>query len=330
MKPRQYEINLVDKYINDSKKEDCPKNQRFIAGFVEHRLKGKPVNNHRKKTINEKTGYKFIVWLEHISKWMKKDFDKLTEEDVDDFRQRLKRDTIHKRDHKIKDKKTNKIQITKGEPFKDSVKRDLEYKILRPFLQYLGKGDLVNFYDEYNKIEELDTVNREKIEEIAKTLTLKHRAILLTLFDSGFRPGEFLSLTYKNVLDEGGDTIKVRCVESKTKTRTVSVPIATESIRAWIQSNKDLKGTNNPLFDIQYTGLTKFLHRIGKKHLKRPITSRTLRHSSATFYCHQYSPYQLCKRYGWSMSSRMPEVYINREGLNEEESVETIVAVDMQ
>lgn len=51
---------------------------------------------------------------------------------------------------------------------------------------------------------------------------------------------------------------------------------------------------------------------IGKK-----VSPHILRHSSATYYCNKLSHFQFCYRYGWAMSSDMPQRYIDRSGIND-------------
>lgn len=310
MASKQREKKQVDEYLSNTKPS---RNQKLISGYITHRMIGKPIAGKRKRAIDERTAYKTIIWLDHASKWIGKDFDKVNEADLDLFRTRLKRDYFKKKD---------------GTPYKVSVKRDIEYKILRPFLQWQGKDELNLIFDEYKRIEELQTFKREEIERASRSLPIRDACILLTLFDSGFRPGELLSLTFASVNDEGGDFIKIRCLESKTRARTVSIPIATNILRAWITQHKDLKGTNNPIFDITYESLNMILHRIGRAYFKKPISTRTLRHSSATYYSHLLSHSQLCRRYGWSMASAMPKVYIDREGIDEDETGDKVVNVD--
>lgn len=43
------------------------------------------------------------------------------------------------------------------------------------------------------------------------------------------------------------------------------------------------------------------------------------RHSSATYYASKLNRQQLCIRYGWAISSRMPDTYFTRSGVDMEE-----------
>jgi hypothetical protein len=87
----------------------------------------------------------------------------------------------------------------------------------------------------------------------------------------------------------------------------------------WLKANQDKTGTSAPLVDITYKYLNDIVTRAAMKILLKKITPHVLRHSSATHYCHILNQYQMCKRYGWAMSSDMPQIYIDREGVDDEE-----------
>lgn len=42
-----------------------------------------------------------------------------------------------------------------------------------------------------------------------------------------------------------------------------------------------------------------------------------LRHSSATYWSNKLPWFKLCKRFGWAMTSAMPQRYIDHEGVDE-------------
>ena len=78
------------------------KNLELIEKYLDHRMLGKPILNKKRKPIKPITEYKIRTWLYYISNWMDKDFDKITENDIDDFRRKLR---------------DNKFRSTKNKPF---------------------------------------------------------------------------------------------------------------------------------------------------------------------------------------------------------------------
>lgn len=126
----------------------------------------------------------------------------------------------------------------------------------------------------------------------------------------------------------GGKLNKVRIVHSKTKPRTIHLPIASKHLELWLQDYL-IRNYQSFLFSITYEGLRMMLHRVAKRVLNKRVTSHILRHSSATYYTNLLNHQQLCYRYGWSMASDMPNRYIDREGIFEEETRHVVQAHDL-
>jgi len=310
------------------KEKKCFKNKnnaKIVKKFIEHIQLGKPILRQKKKPVSDKTANKYKNWLVKISGWLKnKDFDKITEKDIDAFRSDLKNDKI--RSQKLKNDKTKGLN---GKPYSNSTKRDIEYKIMGMFFKWLGKPELVYYTDQYSEVKEIPALSRSEVERMITASKLRDKIIIAVLYDGGFRASEFLNITFNDIKDDERKAkgyYKVRITKSKTKARTVGLymELTTEILDSWLETNKDNISTSNKLVDVSYRHLRIALKRIGQKVLNKKIYPHLLRHSSATEYCHKLNQYQLCKRYGWSMSSNMPALYIDREGVGEEEVGEKI------
>lgn len=286
-------------------------NEKLVEEFIQHLKLGKPIQRLKKKPIGEKTAKKNTTWLHKISEWLDhKPFEKVTEKDIDTFRTKLANDTIKQRN---------------GKPYAKSVKRDIEYKILGCFYKWLGKPELIYYTDQYNEQKETPALTRQEIETMIQSSRLRDKVILAVMYDSGARAAEFLNLTYADIKDEERKSkgyYKIRITKSKTKPRTISLMMdfTTEILDNWLKANKDKIGTNQPLVNITHPLMGMTIRNIGKATINKHVWPHLLRHSSATWYCHKLNQYQMNKRYGWSMNSRMAAVYIDREGVQEEES----------
>ena len=74
-----------------------------------------------------------------------------------------------------------------------------------------------------------------------------------------------------------------------------------------------------------YEALLKFLRRVGMRALGKPIGPQLIRDSLATWLASKkVGRYQMCKIMGWAMSSDMPDRYINRVGVVEEDAIASI------
>jgi len=64
---------------------------------------------------------------------------------------------------------------------------------------------------------------------------------------------------------------------------------------------------------------------LGKRALGKRVTPQLMRDSFATWLASKkVGRYQMCKLMGWAMSSDMPDRYIDRTGLFEEEAIQSI------
>jgi len=220
-------------------------------------------------------------------------------------------------------------KIIKTKVLSHSTKVDYK-KTLRKFYKWL-LGDnkhypeLVDWIDTYDIVKEIPALRREEIEKLANALNIRDKSIIIFLFDSGARAEEFLNIKISD-LTKIEDTYKVRIAYSKTKPRTVHIPIASKYIDLWLN---EVDNSQDYLFPITYETLRMMLNRSSKKFLNKLITPLILRHSSATYYANLLNHHQLCYRYGWAMASKMPNRYLDREGIFEEETTNAVKAYDM-
>jgi integrase len=289
-------------------------NLELVQNYVQHRKLGKPINGRAKKPIGDKTEKKILIWLRKISSWIDKNLDEVTEQDIDQFRKNLRCDLYRQQD---------------GKAFSELTKRDIEYKVMRPFFQWMGKRDMVEFVSSYNEIKEVPAISRESVLKIINVASIREKVIFAILFDGGLRADEFLNVRYSDIKDDERHSkgyYKVRVVKSKTKPRTVHLWMdeTTEILDSWLDLNKNKLGTNEKLVSLSYPHFLNAVKRTAKKVLGIDVNPHLLRHSSATHYCHKLNQYQMCKRYGWTMGSKMPQIYIDREGVDMEDLSEKI------
>lgn len=107
---------------------------------------------------------------------------------------------------------------------------------------------------------------------------------------------------------------------SKTESRTIHIPLATSYIKEYLKEYNP-ENRDSRLFPGRYNNLMNSLKRVSKRVLNKEITPTLMRHSSATYWCTKLSQASLNYRLGWKLSSRMPDVYIKKTGVLDEESV---------
>ncbi len=274
---------------------------------------------------------KYIYLLTRVNQMFEnKPFKKLTSKDIERVITNLrkgeyKRQLVHlvkigKNKRKLVKKETDKpLDVETVSDFEMIIKRILAY-IFENGYKY---QKLAGWIKPRHTIKEISALSREEVERLAESFNLKYKAAVMFLFDAGTRASEFLNIRIGD-LTRKEDHYIVRIKHSKTKPRTISVPMCTEVLDAWLSAHPDKDNPQAQLFPITYDALRIRIKEQSKKILKKNVNIHLFRHSSATYYCHRLNQYQLCYRYGWSMTSDQPQRYIDREGINEQETVQII------
>lgn len=315
-------------------KEIIPENKKFIIDFLHDAELGKTNHNRARKKVGESRLKKYISTLTRLSGWFNKPFDKITVKDTEKVISNLEKG-VYKKIKVIPKWKDGKLIELKKIITKQTFARDtiLDFKkIIKKFFKWTFKEDpkkyaeLTNWIETYEEVNEVPALSREEIEKMANSCDTKWRALIMFLFDSGTRIEEALNIRIEDISKKTSkntntESYYVRIKHSKTKPRTISVPMCIKDLDGWLSIHPDKDDPNAQLFPLTYASILKNLKVIGKKALKKNVYPHLLRHSSATYYCTKLNQYQLCYRYGWSMASRQPQRYIDREGIHEEETV---------
>jgi len=77
-----------------------------------------------------------------------------------------------------------------------------------------------------------------------------------------------------------------------------------------------------PLFPVTDNAVRLMVRRLGQEALGKRVYPHLLRHTSATYWSNKLPYFKFCKRFGWTMTSNMPQRYIDREGVDELEVAE--------
>lgn len=287
-------------------------NREVIVRFLRDAEIGKTVPHKRKKMIQKQTRLKYMYALTVFGSNIKSDFEKVQQEEMDCFIRGLETDKITKL-------KTN-------DPIGERTKVEIKL-IIKKFYKWL-QGDnevypkLVRYIDTYYENKEIPAISYQDLEIILEhASSLCNRAFMHFLFDSGARIEEVLNIRHKHLTyDAEEKTYKVRIEFSKTLPRTIYLPLCSNSIKSYVESLTSIK-PEDYLFPYSYHYTRKLLRKFSTRYLNRVLTPHILRHSSATYYASKLNQYQMCKRFGWTMASDMPQRYIDREGISDKPAV---------
>jgi len=149
---------------------------------------------------------------------------------------------------------------------------------------------------------------------------IRDKALVLTLYESGLRAGEFLDLRMRDVeVDKYGVVLHV---SGKTGDRRVRVISAAPALLEWVNHHPKRNDPQarvfgkSPNYDrMSYTALNQILKKLAKKAgIKKNVHPHLLRHSRATHLARHLTEAQLNQFFGWTQGSRMAQVYVHLSG----------------
>jgi integrase len=232
------------------------------------------------------------------------------------------------------------LESNKGEAYSRSTQVDIR-RALRIYLRWkLGKDKadkLTDWFDTRSVMKTPEYLKEKEVEKLYKACkSAEERYLIAVLFDSGARAEEFHNIRYEDIQlpKEKENFIKLTLKEeySKTKGRTISLywKYSLEAVSEFLkQREREGIQSNEQVYIKAYDNSRKFLQRLGKKILGKSIHYHLFRHSSATYYASKLNRQQICVRYGWAFSSRMPDVYISRAGMENAEIDEKIAQTEL-
>jgi len=230
----------------------------------------------------------------------------------------------------------SKIEIS--EKYKERTKVDFK-KILKQFYKWLKGNDeeyppevkwiKINFKEKRKLPEEI--LSEEEIVRLAEaTNHPRDKALILTLYESGCRIGELLSLRIKHVqFDEYGIIL---IVNGKTGSRRVRVLKYVKELSEWLDIHPLKKNPEafvwitleNPKRNsaLSYTTVSLLLKSLAKKvGITKPVNPHAFRHARATHLAKFLTEQQLKVYFGWSGSSRMASTYVHLSGKDVDEAL---------
>lgn len=306
--PDKY-YKVLEKLKSGELKLLVPENRDLMIQFLHDAEIGRTILKGQKRKIKPGRLQRMLgLLLKMDTEWLKKPFNEVSEEDMNNFILNLERGII---------------KSSKGKPYTWETQSTIK-KFIRKYYKYLfGEVEnyprLVQFIDTSTQLPEIKSISKDENDKLIENASkIEYRFILAVLYDSGARIEEFYNIKKSDLTRKDG-IYKVRIRISKTKPRTVNIPLYTKIIETYMECNNFDDG--DFLCKINYGTLRRYMNRISKQFIGRSVSPHTFRHGSATYYASYLNRYQLCYRYGWSASSKMPDRYIDMKGLIDDEVV---------
>lgn len=219
----------------------------------------------------------------------------------------------------------------KNSTLSDETKQDY-WNMFRIFVRWMKpKIDLKEYKLQVKKkfklpedILSLDEV--KKIILIAKTV--RDRALISLLYDSGCRPSELLNLKNKDItFDENGLTVSLDGKTGMRKIPVITTLNCSSFLKQWQLQNSNDQETC--IFDGICIGrLDQIVKRYSEKAgITKRVYTYIFRHSRATHLANYLTEQQLKIYLGWSMDSKMAGTYVHMSGKDLAKKVLSLNAV---
>lgn len=191
-----------------------------------------------------------------------------------------------------------------------------DYKLaLRKYLVFADRQELASLIRlpkvTSGKLPE-ELITPEHIEELLQSArTTQDRVFIFSLWESGARIGELLSLRRKHVQF---DHLGAVCImDGKTGMRRVRLLESAPLLDEWI-SDRSFR-PEDAIFPKTYRAYVKSLKTLSRRAgISKRIYPHLFRHSRATFLAGYLTEAQLCCYMGWTISSCMPRIYVHLNG----------------
>lgn len=204
-----------------------------------------------------------------------------------------------------------------------------DYKLaLRKYLAFADHEDLARHIKlpkcgTYKLPEELLTPE-DIIDLMHASSSIQDHAMIFTLWETGARIGEILSLRRKHVMMDSQGALLI--VDGKTGMRRVRIIEGAPLLDEWISSRSHKQ--DDIIFPGNYAAIRKRL-RVVSEHscIAKRIYPHLFRHSRATFLASYLTEAQLCAYMGWTIGSSMARIYVHLNNANLDEALSKVPTI---
>lgn len=299
-----------------------PENKVWILKYLQDAELGKTILMGQKRKIGIRRNLRVALYLLRLDEHFRKAFPQVSIKDMEEFIGMLDKGVIR-----------NKYS---GRPLADQTRAHFK-KAIKKYWKWL-KGDCrayppeVDWIDTTFKLPPVKTISglRSTIEKVRDASTEPmHRALVMTFFDSGARPEEFLNLRVGDVTEGEQKVLFAHIRYSKTFTRQISLPIASTELREWLKRHPYKHRPNAQLFPISNIHiLGRIVKALVTKATGASVTPYQFRRTSATYYSQLLDRPTLCKRMGWTYTSDEADRYIDLSQMREVKTIEAVRAAE--
>ncbi len=293
----------------ESREEIILRNRNKISEFCNYCLSIGMKANRRYKYFS------LLIWLSRV---LNKPYEDATKEDFIKILCDLEKGKYSK--WSIVDRKVTIKRFYKWLKGQDEVyPQEVKWIKSRVRLEQCNLPDRLLTWDDVKKMANATTKPRD-------------RAFITSLYESGCRIEEIITLQIKNIVfDKYGALIRVT---GKTGSRPIRLVYSAPALSTWLNFHPfkddpsayvfckeqfDGKATKAPP---GYNAVRKLTQQIARKAgITKEVNPHAFRHARATELAKSLTESQLCAFMGWTLKSRMPAVYVHLSGRDIDNSV---------
>lgn len=292
-------------------KDILSENRQTILSFLEASALGKTARaKARKRTVGSRARLKNLYLLKIAGRYYKKSFKELEVKDIENF--------------------IKYLDSKKGREYSEETISNTKKQFIILLRWIFGENtqkfhEMTYWIDTTFKKKEVPSLTENDVKNILKKCkTIKQQALIVLLYDGGFRIEEALNVRNEDVILVAGNVpyyrVRVRAEFSKTEGREVNLLWSEtyEILKRYIESKTESLKPHEPLFVGTYDGVRKILGKLSERtNLK--LNAHRFRHSSSTHYANKgLNEFQINKRFGWSKTSNMGRYYVEGSKIEED------------
>ena len=198
--------------------------------------------------------------------------------------------------------------------------------VLKSFYEWQGKHELISWMrirrkPKSSKLPESMPREQEVMQMINAAYTSRDEAAIATLYEGGFRVGEFGGLNIGDITFDRYGAIAI--VDGKTGMRRVRLIFAMPYIAKWLEEHPLRDDPRAPLWikldgsgeRMLYSAIYRQLKRIGERAgVHKRVNPHNFRHARSTHLASKLTESQMEEYLGWVQGSNMPSIYVHMSG----------------
>lgn len=194
----------------------------------------------------------------------------------------------------------------------------------------------INIPKNHKKLPE-ELLTEEEIKEIIQHCnTLRDKALISTLAESGCRISEIGTMQIKHVSFKEDYGVRIT-VKGKTGMRKILIINSASYLQQWINQHSENNDLNSYLWYskkegfLSYTGIMRIIKQASKSaKIKKRVYAHLFRHSRATQLASQMSEASMKQYFGWGQDSKMCGIYIHMSGEAMDKAILKINGIEIQ